>query len=85
MKLMMMLGGLIGFGIGVFFGVLQENSWATTLWQAAVAAYIAGLLMRWWGRVWLVSFKEVQIEQRTAFLATRAKNESSTKPAKMKL
>lgn len=81
----MMLGGLIGFGIGIFFGLLQESSWASIFWQAAVAAYIAGLLMRWWGRVWLTCLKEVQLEQRTAALAARARTESSTKPAKTKL
>lgn len=56
----MMLGGTIGFGIGVGFGLLQGNAWPSILWHAAVAAYVAGMLMRWWGRVWFSSLKAVQ-------------------------
>jgi hypothetical protein len=65
MKLLMLLGGLIGFLIGIFFGVVQESRWPSVLWRASIAAYAAGLLMRWWGRVWVKSLHESYHERLT--------------------
>ena len=58
MKLLMILGGLIGLIIGIVFGIVQESRWPSILWRASIAAYIAGMLMRWWGRVWVKSLHE---------------------------
>ncbi len=63
MKKLMLLGGMLGFGIGVVFGRLQEASDATILWRACVAALAAGLLMRWWGRLWITNLKATLAEQ----------------------
>ncbi|MGB9603675.1 MAG: hypothetical protein ACP5MG_11210 [Verrucomicrobiia bacterium] len=58
MKLMLMIGGFVGFGIGVILGVAQSGSWQDVIWKSAVAAYIAGFLMKWWGTVWIKSIQE---------------------------
>jgi hypothetical protein len=53
MKKLMMAGGLFGFLIGLVFGLVQNCAWPSVLWRSSVAALCAGLLMRWWGRLWL--------------------------------
>jgi hypothetical protein len=53
MKLLMILGGLVGFVIGITFGIAQESPWPSVIWRASIGAYVAGMLMRWWGRVWV--------------------------------
>lgn len=63
MKKLMLLGGMLGFGIGAVFGRLQEASDATILWRSCVAALAAGLLMRWWGRLWITNLKTTLAEQ----------------------
>jgi hypothetical protein len=50
MKSLMILGGLLGFGTSVSFGLLQQSDWPSILWRSTVAAYGAGWLLRWWGR-----------------------------------
>jgi hypothetical protein len=67
MKLLMILGGLIGFGIGVSAGLAQGCAWPDILWRASVAALLAGVVLRWWGRVWMSCFAD-SIKER----ATRA-------------
>ena len=63
MKKLMILGGMLGFGIGATFGRLQEASDATILWRACVSALVSGLLLRWWGRLWLNNLRESLTEQ----------------------
>ena len=60
MKILMVLGGMIGFTIGLMFGRLQDCGWPTVLWRASGAALAAGLLLRWWGRVWVNGLKQAQ-------------------------
>jgi hypothetical protein len=52
MKLLLLIGGVLGFGIGLTFSWAQECSWPSSLWHGCLAAYIAGILLRWWGRAW---------------------------------
>lgn len=58
MKKMMIMGGLIGFGIGVVTGYVKEVAWPALFLRACVAALISGLLFRWWGRVWLSGLRD---------------------------
>lgn len=58
MKKLMLLGGMLGFGIGALFGRLQNASDSTILWRACVAAFVAGLLMRWWGKLWISNLRD---------------------------
>jgi O-antigen/teichoic acid export membrane protein len=52
MKALLLIGGLLGFGIGLVFSWVQESAWPFCLWHACLAAYLASLLVRWWGQAW---------------------------------
>jgi len=52
MKTLLLIGGILGFGIGLGFSWARESAWPTSFWHACVCAYIAGFLMKWWGRAW---------------------------------
>ena len=58
MKKMMIMGGLVGFGIGVVTGLVKEITWPALFLRACVASLFSGLLFRWWGRVWISGFKD---------------------------
>ncbi len=77
MKKLMMLGGLIGFGIGVATGVVKEVTWPALFLRACIAALISGWLFRWWGRVWLSGLRDSLAQAATA--AQNGKNGSATK------
>lgn len=59
----MLSGGLIGFVIGVFFGLAGNSAWPDAIWRASVAALLGAVLLRWWGRVWINSLRAAQREQ----------------------
>ncbi len=65
MKILMLLGGLLGFLIGAGFGLAQNSPWPDALWRASVTAFGGGLLLRWWGRMWLQCLVQVQQEKLT--------------------
>ena len=49
MKKLMIMGGLTGFLIGFGVGLINDVSWPALFLRASVAAFAAGVLMRWWG------------------------------------
>lgn len=53
MKPLMILGSLVGFVIGSGFSLAGNCPWPIVLWRACVGALLAGVLARWWGRIWL--------------------------------
>lgn len=65
MKLLLILGALIGFLTGIIFGLAGRSGWPAVFWHASAAALVSGLMMRWWGRVWLRNWK-VSLEARLA-------------------
>jgi hypothetical protein len=65
MKALLLFGGLLGFGIGLVFGWVQESAWPTCLWHACLAAYLGGLLLRWWGRAWRRNLEKVLSENQS--------------------
>lgn len=54
----MMLGGFLGFSLGAGLSLAQGAMWPTVLLRASIASYIAGALMRWWGRVWIENLQQ---------------------------
>jgi hypothetical protein len=73
MKLLLLLGGVVGFGIGLSFSHAQENSWTFCLWQASLAALAGGWLLGWWGRAWQKNLKDAALErEKVAAQATSA-------------
>jgi hypothetical protein len=63
MKLLLLIGGLLGFGIGLTVGLTRSQPLGPALLQACIALYIGALLMRWWGRVWTRALQESQRER----------------------
>jgi hypothetical protein len=41
MKSLLLVGGLLGFGVGIAVSLNQADSWATSLWHGSVAAYVS--------------------------------------------
>ncbi len=80
MKRMMIMGGFLGFGLGMALGLMQGSTWSVIFWRASVAACLAGLLMRWWGRVWLHNLEAAYLDQAAA--AASSATPSSTTPNK---
>ena len=71
----MILGGLIGFLIGISFGIAQGSAWPAVIWRASVATILAGVVLRWWGGVWI---KSLQQAQRERLLAVETKPASAS-------
>ena len=63
MRMMMIIGGLSGFTIGISFGLAASSAWHLILWRSSLAALGAGLLLRWWGQVWTRSLQEADLER----------------------
>lgn len=72
MKTMMMLGGLLGFLMGIGFGLEQGVSWSSIIWRSSVSALAGGVLLRWWGGVCLTGLQQAHEEK----LALAAKLEA---------
>ena len=63
MKSLLVLGAIVGFLIGAGFGLAASSPWPTTIWRAGAAALAAGVLTRWWGRIWMQGLRD-SLEQR---------------------
>ena len=59
----MALGGLIGFLIGISLGYAQSGAWPDVLWRSSVSALLAGVVLRWWGRLWANNLQAAQRER----------------------
>lgn len=77
MKLIMVFGGVIGFGIGMTFSLAQGSSWPVVLWRSAMAALVFGILLRWWGRLWLKCLQKSYLERQAALKKQAASNPSN--------
>jgi protein-S-isoprenylcysteine O-methyltransferase Ste14 len=81
MKLIMVLGGVLGFSIGFGFSWAQGSPWPSTVWRAATTALLAGVLLRWWGQLWIRCLRSADVERKTAALK-KAEPASNQPPAK---
>ncbi|MDB6034829.1 MAG: hypothetical protein JWM16_5167 [Verrucomicrobiales bacterium] len=73
----MILGGLIGFLIGLALGAAQGAALPQVIWRSSVAAFVAGVVLRWWGKVWLSSLQK-ELEARAAAAAAKSEIKSET-------
>ncbi len=55
MKLLVILGALLGFVLGGGFSLAGQSPWPTVLWRASIGSLGTAFLARWWGRVWLAN------------------------------
>ena len=69
MKKLMVLGAMLGFLIGTAFGLLQQCSWPSILWRSSISAVVAGLLLRWWGKLWIVGLRQAYAQKQAALVA----------------
>jgi hypothetical protein len=79
MKALMILGGMIGLAIGLGFGLVGRAPWPDALWRAAAAALAAGVMLRWWGRVWIKSLRAAHEQQLADFAAAQRKDNPKPK------
>jgi hypothetical protein len=63
MRLLLLIGGLLGFGIGLVFSWAEGNPAPACLWHACLAAYLTALLMRWWGGAWRRNLADAMCER----------------------
>ena len=82
MKKLMVLGAMLGFLIGTTFGLLQQCSWPSVLWRASIAAAAAGLLLRWWGKLWISGLRESYAQKQAAAAAQPPPSAATTTPGK---
>jgi hypothetical protein len=80
-KKFMITGGLAGFLIGLAFGLIRQSAWPSILWRASVVALVLGILLRWWGRIWVESLRQAGAE-RTAAQARAAETSAPSIVAK---
>jgi hypothetical protein len=66
MKSMIIYGGVLGFGIGLLFGLAHSSPWPAAVWRASLASLAGAVLLRWWGRVWIRSLREAHHAQHAA-------------------
>ena len=59
MRKFMIAGGGVGFLLGLISGLAQGALWPSVLWRSSLAALAAGLLLRWWGGIWLRSCYQI--------------------------
>lgn len=73
MKKLMIMGGLTGFLIGFGVGIINDVAWPALFLRASVTALVAGVLMRWWGSLWIRGLQDS--------LAQKSADSTATKPA----
>ena len=79
--MLMLIGAMIGFALGMALGFAGRAEWPTMLWHASAAAAFLAWLMRWWGRVWTRGLR-ASLEQRRALEAAARQRNPSTSLAK---
>jgi hypothetical protein len=82
MKSLLLVGGLLGWGIGMGVSLTKGNSVATSLWHGCLAAYVAALLTRWWGHTWRKSLVEAIREREEAENAVLPATTTTPKPSR---
>jgi hypothetical protein len=63
MKFLLLIGGAVGFAIGLVFSWLEQGSWPSSLWHGCLAAYASSWLLVWWGKAWQKSLHQAWQER----------------------
>jgi len=80
MKSLLIIGGLLGFCIGLLFSWAEQGSGPACLWHACLAAYVTAVLMRWWGAAWRKGLEESLHERQ--FISEQVRLSSLSKASK---
>lgn len=78
MKAIMILGANVGFVLGMGASILGDCSGPVALWHACAAAFVGGLLGRWWGKVLFAGLND-SLEQRRRERAAAAETKNPAK------
>jgi hypothetical protein len=76
MKMLMLIGAMIGFSLGIALGIAGRAEWPTMLLHACAASALLGWLMRWWGRVWTRELRSALEQRRALEVTARQQNQS---------
>lgn len=82
MKVLMLTGAVIGFLLGIGLGIAGEVNWPSVFLRAAFAAVGLGLLMRWWGGVWLRGVQASHEQRCLAEAVARQQSQSTSAQTK---
>jgi hypothetical protein len=78
MKKLMIMGGFLGFLTGLIFSSAALGpANPMVLFRASIGAVTGGLLLRWWGRLWV---RSIMFAQRERLAAEAAENSLETSP-----
>ena len=80
MKQLMLIGGLVGFLLGLVIGLAVPGRALPSIFlQSCVGALVGGWLMRWWGTLWYRSLAQVLVERRKTELKTEMERQGVVK------
>ncbi|MEP6663926.1 MAG: hypothetical protein ABJC04_09710 [Verrucomicrobiota bacterium] len=80
MKSLLLIGGLLGFAIGLGFSWAHQSAWPALLWHACGSTCLAGLLMKWWGRAWRKNLGQSLRDGQSGVFLNTSTLSKSTKP-----
>ena len=72
MRKLMIAGALLGFLIGIGFGLVRAHSWPVILGRASAALFCSGMLFRWWGQAWVRNLRASYCDQTKAAVVKAA-------------
>jgi hypothetical protein len=82
MRLLLIIGGIVGFGIGLLLNWSDQSAWPSALWRACLTAYAAAILMKWWGSAWRKNLENALREREAQSEQTNASSPSLSKAIK---
>jgi len=82
MKSLLLVGGALGWAVGMGFSYSQGHALPTCFWHGCLAAYLTALLMRWWGRAWRKSLEQSLQEREKAEFAIIAPSLTTPKASR---
>ena len=82
MKVLILTGTVIGFLLGIALGLAGRIDWPSAFLRAAAAAATLGLMMRWWGGVWISGLRESNEQRHVAEALERQQAHPTSAPKK---
>ncbi len=80
MRLVVVMAGAFGFLTVVLGSLVWNKPLETSLVNGAISAFVAGILLRWWMKLWISSLEQVSRQEEMA--ATLDQLESDAEQAR---
>lgn len=86
MRLIVVLAGLFGFFTVMIGSIVREKPLDTSIINGIISALVAGILFRWWIKLWISSLEQVSRQgeisaQKAQAEAESAESSSGSKPS----